>query len=561
MYQLRVIQQPERARACGTDAFLASADRRPVDPPPVVELRIFEGDSMNDITFSHNANFFLYATLETARVIAQGRVQQPPASFPVLTGFPVSSMAYLDRPTPAGYFIFPDLSVRHEGKYKLAFNLYEEVKEAKDGDAEPAANHPDHPNNKPKAQEPHAPQEHYHWRLEVQSLPFTVFSAKKFPGLAESTALSRIVAEQGCRVRIRRDVRMRRRENKASKEYDDFDDERMYSGHEAPVEAYQGSIPNSSERGDRQSSVATANAHPSAPYEAERRSSLQEPNYYPPQYQSGYPGPPSAAQAASHLSFGPHGQQYATPQYPSGPPQNPQPQMYAENQYGYPQGQPQSQAPNSHPYMYVERQNLMNGQYSQPLNGHGRMESVDSKVQEWQQHSQQFQPQYQPKPNGYSYSPQNFQPTYMNNPTPRTPTPPGAGPSSLPPLKVPMPMEPKYESAMSPAAPPSRHHSLPSPGMETAPTRPSTQGQYSNSVSNDASRTSKRVFGSVFESSHYDQPLTDGSRPSDAHYGADLLQPAYEEDDYDTAHDMARLKLQYKRADGTEISRRLTVIR
>ena len=46
----------------------------------------------------------------------------------------------------------------------------------------------------------------FDWRMEVKSDLFTVYSAKKFPGLAESTNLSRTVAEQGCRVRIRRDV-------------------------------------------------------------------------------------------------------------------------------------------------------------------------------------------------------------------------------------------------------------------------------------------------------------------------------------------------------------------
>jgi len=139
-YRLEVIQQPERARACGSGPK-SSADRRPVDPPPVVELRIFEGPSLQeakDVTFLYNANFFLYATLEHARVIAHGRVQTPAVnSPPVLTGMPVSGMAYLDRPQEAGYFLFPDLSVRHEGRYRLQFNLFEQTKEDKDNDLHP----------------------------------------------------------------------------------------------------------------------------------------------------------------------------------------------------------------------------------------------------------------------------------------------------------------------------------------------------------------------------------------------------------------------------------------
>ncbi|KAJ5574901.1 hypothetical protein N7450_008800 [Penicillium hetheringtonii] len=226
-YKLSVMQQPERARACGAGAK-SSADRRPVDPPPVVELRIFESDPNNDahktdITFAYNANFFLYATLETARPIAHGRVAGPP-SCPVLTGVPVAGVAYLDRPSQAGYFIFPDLSVRHEGRYRLAFHLYEEIKDAKDADKDSNLPLPNQV-GRTNGANPGAPQAFLNFRLDVKSVPFTVYSAKKFPGLATSTSLSRIIAEQGCRVRIRRDVRMRRRGDKREEEYD-FDEER-----------------------------------------------------------------------------------------------------------------------------------------------------------------------------------------------------------------------------------------------------------------------------------------------------------------------------------------------
>jgi hypothetical protein len=212
-YCLKVIQQPERARACGSGPK-SSADRRPVDPPPVVELRIYEGETWEraqskDITFLYNANFFLYATLEHARVMAHGRVQTPAAnSPPVLTGMPVSGMAYLDRPQEAGYFLFPDLSVRHEGRYRLTFNLYEETKEEEDKDVDSTDSKPVLPGMSS------ATGGSFDFRMEVKSNDFVVYSAKKFPGLTESTALSRVVAEQGCRVRIRRDVRMRRRDGK-----------------------------------------------------------------------------------------------------------------------------------------------------------------------------------------------------------------------------------------------------------------------------------------------------------------------------------------------------------
>lgn len=160
-----------------------------------------------------NANYFLFATLVQARAIAHGRVPEDKTQRAVvLTGTPVAGMVYLDRPKPAGYFIFPDLSVRHEGKYRLSFSLYEELKSPKDDDKI---------TDSLQALEPQGV--HVTHRLEVCSEPFTVFSAKKFPGLTESTTLSRTVAEQGCRVRIRRDVRMRRRDTKGGKEWDDYD--------------------------------------------------------------------------------------------------------------------------------------------------------------------------------------------------------------------------------------------------------------------------------------------------------------------------------------------------
>lgn len=40
----------------------------------------------------------------------------------------------------------------------------------------------------------------------VFSKPFTVFSAKRFPGVVESTALSKVFASQGVKIPIRKDT-------------------------------------------------------------------------------------------------------------------------------------------------------------------------------------------------------------------------------------------------------------------------------------------------------------------------------------------------------------------
>lgn len=302
------------------DRTAASADRRPVDPPPVVELRVYESDQndMNktDITFAYNANFFLFTTLEWARPIAHPRGQgQNAATPPVLTGVPVAGVAYLDRPIQAGYFIFPDLSVRHEGYYRLNFSLYEEVKDPKDEDKDRGMPRPIVPTMM-KPGEPRQPDEYIFFRLDVKTTPFTVYSAKKFPGLAESTMLSRTVAEQGCRVRIRRDVRMRRREQKGNKDFSSgYDDRHMtpdtYPGTpiERPRSASNVSVDNSYVYcpTPRRAPSAQGIAYPPAPY--------QQPMAIPPP-----PGPSPAPMGQSHLAFGAPQVQYpiATQAPPSG---------------------------------------------------------------------------------------------------------------------------------------------------------------------------------------------------------------------------------------------------
>ncbi|PKY08807.1 hypothetical protein P168DRAFT_314862 [Aspergillus campestris IBT 28561] len=344
-YRLVVVQEPHRARACGAGAK-SSADRRPVDPPPVVELRIFESDphdehNKTDITFAYNANFFLFATLESARPVAHPRVAPPPQSCPVLTGVPVAGVAYLDRPHQAGYFIFPDLSVRHEGHYHLNFHFYEETKDSKDmSEGAPAGQVPA-PNPSTIPSKPAPPQSALDFRLAVLSHQFSVYSAKKFPGLTMSTSLSRVIAEQGCRVRIRRDVRMRRRGDKRSDDFNYEEQDAYRSSDRFPSsDAY---ARNAADR-DRSASISTTDlSYPYGP-DAQRRQSTAEYGYpaaqpyqrpMPPAPAPGVPGPTAAVapvaaappppQAAashpsSHLAFGSTQSQYMAPQPPQSAP-------------------------------------------------------------------------------------------------------------------------------------------------------------------------------------------------------------------------------------------------
>ncbi|RMD40849.1 hypothetical protein DV735_g4261, partial [Chaetothyriales sp. CBS 134920] len=110
-YVLNILQQPQKARACGT-----SNDRRPVDPPPVIQLKVFDiTKDEKDVTMSYESSFMLYTSLEVARPIANGRMHSP-AHHPDLTGVTVASADHLERPNgPSAYFIFPDLSLSLEG--------------------------------------------------------------------------------------------------------------------------------------------------------------------------------------------------------------------------------------------------------------------------------------------------------------------------------------------------------------------------------------------------------------------------------------------------------------
>lgn len=312
-YQMTVLQQPERARACGS-GMKANSDRRPVDPPPVVELRIIEGPSIKegrDITFDYNANFFLYASLEHARPIAHGRVQTPATSNPpILTGVPASGMAYLDRPMEAGYFIFPDLSVRHEGRYRLTFSLFETTKEEKDFDMEPS--------------EGDLPQG-VDWRMEIKTSPFSVFSAKKFPGLMESTQLSKTVADQGCRVRIRRDVRMRKRDRKSGGgDFERREEEFPRRRNETPAsenphahtQAQAQAQAQAHAHSIRARSQSNSSEQRAAYPEPSRRPSAADSYHHPPQPPPPPPPPgyEAAPPASRHLSFGdPSASHYPTP--------------------------------------------------------------------------------------------------------------------------------------------------------------------------------------------------------------------------------------------------------
>ena len=490
--------------------------------------------------------------------MAQGRVPQERNVPPVLTGTPVAGIVYLDRPTPAGYFIFPDLSVRHEGKYRLSFSLYEEVKNAKDDDQ-----------NDGTAQSSVAGDGHVTHRLEVRSEPFVVFSAKKFPGLTESTSLSRVVAEQGCRVRIRRDVRMRRREAKVNgKDWDEYEDEtaqararmsatpdpNMYAGLPTP-HGYVDPIPR-----PRSASNASNASHHSVTT-IPRRPSLQDLNaaYQPAPYgsaphtpQSGFiQSSPYGSAPAQPFQQSPYPQQQPAMMQPPPPPllpsAGPLPHNYA---YG-PGPSPYNSLPHGHDLS--SRPQRVSADYIQPDVGRS---------------SSQYMTSLPPPQPAFSQSLHQ--------------SPHWTHPSAYPPSKDrtarPTPLEaihpPAWSSGASRSVSGRPTFDLPPLNTAIAGSRPleaSSPNSAAPSSAHDNSMdqsvdTNKRAYGKVFSDRHQNRSYRNGARPNTpqqvntVQYMPNL---AIADDDVDDADnvtgdwDVGSLGMQYRRADGRRIMRAL----
>ncbi|THH19155.1 hypothetical protein EW146_g1964, partial [Bondarzewia mesenterica] len=222
-YDLSVRQQPKQARMCGV-----GADRRPIDPPPIVQLRVIDHNRRTHPritagcfdaapaafgqTFLQNPYYFMFASLAKPdddtelHWMKDGKTR-------CTTGSVVSSLYHLkdseNDNRDAGFFVFPDLSVRQEGSYRLKLSLFEVV-----GLGFSEGLH---------AQASHTFVFAMTWSLTVFSnrsnvyhcksifsAPFYVYTAKKFPGMEESTPLSCSLADQGIKIRIRKDIRQRK---------------------------------------------------------------------------------------------------------------------------------------------------------------------------------------------------------------------------------------------------------------------------------------------------------------------------------------------------------------
>ncbi|EPZ34995.1 hypothetical protein ROZALSC1DRAFT_28452 [Rozella allomycis CSF55] len=220
-YELLIRQQPQRARIQG----LGNKDRRQLDPPPILQLFIAaengtflpDGEisthlachatlvdqlSLQPIsTVENNASMqhMLIGSLSVSPIHAIDPLpssysikhpntvvnvnqhnQYSPSTSPCIT-LNADAQETQNAPVPGIFFIFSDLSVRVEGLYRLKFTLYDL--------------------NNPNVHEPSTA------LCTIFSDVFTVYPAKKFPGMSESTLLSKALSKQGHKIPIRHEAR------------------------------------------------------------------------------------------------------------------------------------------------------------------------------------------------------------------------------------------------------------------------------------------------------------------------------------------------------------------
>jgi len=180
--QLQIRQQPREAlvTAPGKERI-----RKPVDPPPIVQM-IVSQDVDPAQNFMQSPYLFMACTLwdeDDRNPVAPNESGASGKKEPVMAGCLVSSLHRLKDGSPAeregAFFVFGDVSIRVQGRHRLRFSLYDIRKDTSEAV----------------------------FLGQISSEPFNVVLQKDFRGLEESTVLSRAFSEQGVRLRLRKEPR------------------------------------------------------------------------------------------------------------------------------------------------------------------------------------------------------------------------------------------------------------------------------------------------------------------------------------------------------------------
>ncbi|KAJ4334007.1 hypothetical protein N0V87_007165 [Didymella glomerata] len=255
-YHLHVRQQPHEALVVAKGKEKA---RKAVDPPPIVQLDVKQHQDPQK-NYLQNPYLFMQVSLY------KPDRDEPLPGREALAGTLTSSLHRLKDTSNAevGLFVFGDISVRLPGNFRLHFSMWEY--NPVDGRAQ--------------------------YLSSCFSEKFSVLPPKDFKGMEESTSLSRCIADQGVRLRLRKEARAVAG-SKRSYPYD------------SPVSIAQAhaSLPTeypSSYEGGEHSPIKRENTYSSnSQTDTSSHSTLEQPYGAQPPYKRSYPSYPPVGQSPS----------------------------------------------------------------------------------------------------------------------------------------------------------------------------------------------------------------------------------------------------------------------
>jgi hypothetical protein len=229
-FQLTIRQQPIAARACG----FGERDRRVIDPPPIIELKTFCSATGAPVT-DHTGMLALHCTLIN-HITEQDESDIAPAHpgqmfARRLMGTLVSSpnMVNDEKGRPGILFVFPDLSCRTIGQYRMRFRLMRvEPREMEPGTIFPCV-------------------------ANCITDVFTVYTAKDFPGMMASSVLLKALRTQGVIVGVKKgsensSKKGRGKEDLEDEEMDEDDDGSVGGGDSFDAQSSAGNSVRSADR-------------------------------------------------------------------------------------------------------------------------------------------------------------------------------------------------------------------------------------------------------------------------------------------------------------------------
>lgn len=255
-YHLLMRQQPREALVVAKGKEKA---RKAVDAPPIVELLV---KSSVDPQKNFLQNPYLFMVVSLYRPDRD----EPLPGHESLTGTLSSSLHRLkdNGNTDVGFFVFGDISVKMLGAYRLHFRLYEFNVDRHEAQ----------------------------YLTSITSEKFSVLAAKDFKGMDESSHLSRSIADQGVRLRLRKEARTAGG-NKRSYPYD------------SPINITPArpSIPNdysSSYEGEHSPIKREGTYNPGSHSETPIHSTIEQPYGAQPPYKRSFPSYPPIGQASPY---------------------------------------------------------------------------------------------------------------------------------------------------------------------------------------------------------------------------------------------------------------------